>query len=176
MGARAHAMNVFLRNKANFQAGVKFEASSVERGNAMLRTSNFTFDTSDPAEGRLCETKPIPAEIEWWQVLDGTRVMRNVGLTRVAENKANSAQPSRAPPFHLGTWHVAFWIFGSKTRGVACRDAWFLGNRRAGWRGVPATVCDYISWGSGGIVKARRALAMAEGRCARPSPSSEDSA
>ena len=49
----------------------------------------------------------------------------------------------------FGTWHVAFWIFRPKTRVVACRSTRFLGDRRAGWRGVRATRLPGIRLGHG---------------------------
>ncbi len=48
------------KNKANFGRSFKSELSSVKTGKIMVVASNLTLYPSHSAEGRSCETKPIP--------------------------------------------------------------------------------------------------------------------
>jgi hypothetical protein len=48
-----------VQNEANSGGSLKFEVSSVKTGKVVVGASNFTLYTSNSAEGRSCETKPI---------------------------------------------------------------------------------------------------------------------
>ncbi len=63
----------------------------------MVGTSNFTLYTSHSAEGRSCETKPIPPKQFGRQVLYGKRVRANWACKGSRQNKANSVagRPAR---------------------------------------------------------------------------------
>ncbi len=52
-----------VRNKANSGRSLKFEVSRFKLEKQMVGISNFTLYTSDSAEGRPCETKPISPSV-----------------------------------------------------------------------------------------------------------------
>ncbi len=77
-----------MRNKANFGRSLKCQVSSVKQerpqaGSSSFPTPNFKLYTSDSAEGRSCETKPIssPADARDWE--SGGEIPLNDGRSLV---------------------------------------------------------------------------------------------
>ncbi len=69
----------------------------------MVWTSHFTLYTSDSAEGRSCQTNPIPPAGKKRQVLGGKGVMVNRTAYRAWQNKANfPAGPGEPGPGDVG--------------------------------------------------------------------------